>query len=195
MNDSVTLTIGLALLAYLWGSIPTAVLVCHAFDIPDPRKQGSGNPGTTNVLRIGTRKAAAYTLLGDAGKGFLAVLPCLLLELGELEKSLCCLAAISGHLFPALSSFKGGKGVATTFGACIGLFWPLAIVQLLCWGLIAAIGRISSLASIGTALIAPIFIWLTAPEYLFTLWLIAALLLFSHRSNIQNLLHGREPRL
>ncbi|WP_286239859.1 glycerol-3-phosphate 1-O-acyltransferase PlsY [Neptuniibacter halophilus] len=195
MSDPVEITLGLVFLAYLWGSVPTAVLVCHALDIPDPRARGSGNPGTTNVLRIGTPKAAGLTLLGDAGKGFLALLPGLLLGLSDDTRSYCALAAVIGHMFPLFSAFRGGKGVATTFGACLGLFWPLAVVQLLIWGLVAVIGRIASLASIACALIAPLFIWLVAPDLLITLCLIGLLLLFSHRNNIRNLLQGAEPRL
>ena len=195
MTEPALLTFGLVLLAYLWGSIPTAVLVCHAFDIPDPRKKGSGNPGTTNVLRIGTRKAALVTLLGDAGKGYLALLPCVLLDLGSEIRALCAFAAIAGHMLPIFSSFKGGKGVATTFGACFGLFWPLAIVQLLVWCILAGISRRSSLASVGTALVSPIFIWLSAPQYIAIMLVISLLLITRHRSNISNLLSGTEPRI
>lgn len=195
MTEPAEMTIGLVLLAYLWGSIPTAVIVCHALNIPDPRKLGSGNPGTTNVLRIGSRKAAIITLAGDAGKGFLALLPYLLLNLDSFIGSACVIAAIAGHMFPIFSSFKGGKGVATTFGACLGLFWPLALVQIFIWSLLAGLSRTSSLASVGTALISPLFIWHTAPEFLWLLCLITALLLFAHRQNIRNLLAGKEPRL
>lgn len=195
MTDSGIMTIGLVLLAYLWGSIPTAVLVCHMLKIPDPRQQGSGNPGTTNVLRIGTRRAAILTLLGDTGKGVLALLPCILADLNFEIRSYCTLAVVLGHLFPVFSSFRGGKGVATTLGAGIGLFWPLAIIQLLTWGIIALIGRISSLASIGTALTAPIFAWILIPELTPAYLLLSGLLLFSHRTNIRKLLSASEPRL
>lgn len=194
MVDSTVITIGLVLLAYLWGSIPTAVLVCHALEIPDPRKQGSGNPGTTNVLRIGSRKAALITLFGDAGKGYLALLPCILLNLDTDIRTYCTLAAIIGHIFPVFSAFRGGKGVATSFGACLGLFWPLAIVQICLWGIVALLSRTSSLAAISTALATPIFIWIMAPQYLFTLCLVGALLIFSHRNNIHKLISGTEPK-
>ena len=195
MTDTGLVTIGLIFLAYLWGSIPVAVIVCHAFNIPDPRQQGSGNPGTTNVLRIGSAKAATLTLFGDIGKGILALLPALLLPLSSTEQSLCALAAILGHLFPIFSSFKGGKGIATALGVCICLYWPLAIAQLIVWGTVAAISRTASLASIACALVSPIFIWLTAPEYFAVMLIISALLLLSHRTNIRNLLNGSEPRL
>ncbi|MGB0205046.1 MAG: glycerol-3-phosphate 1-O-acyltransferase PlsY [Neptuniibacter sp.] len=195
MTESIAVTFGLTCLAYLWGSIPTAVIVCRVLGLPDPRSRGSGNPGTTNVLRIGTRQAAFYTLLGDFSKGYFAVLPCLTLELSYQLHSFCALAAILGHLFPVFTSFRGGKGVATTLGACLALFWPLALFQIGCWCLIAMAKKTSSLASVSTALLSPFFVWHTAPEYLATLWVLAAILVFSHRQNIRNILDGREPRL
>ncbi len=195
MTDLGLITIGLVFLAYLWGSIPTAVIVCHTLDIPDPRKQGSGNPGTTNVLRIGSRKAAIFTLIGDAGKGILALLPAVLLQLPSSEQALCALAAVVGHLFPVFSSFRGGKGVATALGVCLCLFWPLALSQLFIWVIVAAFSRIASLASIACALITPIIVWIAAPPLFSVLLIISALLLFSHRNNIRNLLSGAEPRL
>lgn len=195
MTDSVALTALFALSAYLLGSIPTAVLVCRALDIPDPRTKGSGNPGTTNVLRIGSRKAALITLLGDSSKGLLALLPGILLELPLLTQSLCCILVICGHLWPVFNGFRGGKGVATALGACAGLFWPLALVQLCCWVAIVAIGRISSLASIGTALISPLFVWIAADQLFPVIMISSLLLLFSHHQNIRNMLNGREPRL
>lgn len=195
MTDSIALTAGLTLLAYLWGTFPSAIIVCRVLGIPDPRQRGSGNPGTTNVLRIGSRQAASLTLLGDAGKGIAALLPCVLLELSYLSHSLCAIAAVVGHMFPVFSSFRGGKGVATTFGISLMLFWPLALFQLLVWSAIALSRKIASLASISTALISPLFIWLTAPQYLFTFWLLALLLVLSHQHNIRNLLAGKEPTL
>lgn len=195
MTDTGFTTIGLVFLAYLWGSIPTAVIVCHAFNIPDPRKLGSGNPGTTNVLRIGSRKAAIITLFGDAGKGVLALLPGILLHLSSTELSLFALAAIIGHLFPVFSSFRGGKGIATALGVCLCLFWPLALIQLCIWLIIAALSRVASLASIACALISPLFVWLAASEYFSVMLAISTLLLLSHRHNIRNLLSGSEPRL
>ena len=195
MTDSIPITAGLVILAYLWGSIPTAILVCHAFKIPDPRRSGSGNPGTTNVLRLGNRVAAALTLLGDCSKGFLALLPCVLFDLSGTTAALCAIAAIYGHLYPLFNAFKGGKGVATTLGVCLGLYWPLTLVQLCVWFTIAAISRISSLASISAALISPLFVWVAAPEFILPICLISLTLLIRHHSNIKNLLSGQEPRL
>ncbi len=194
MTDIGISTIGLILLAYLWGSIPSAVLICHALDIPDPRKQGSGNPGTTNVLRIGNRRAAIFTLFADAGKGAIALLPCLLFSLPSLDTSLCYIAVILGHLFPFFGLMKGGKGIATTMGASISLFWPLACTQLLIWAVIFSIGRISSLASVAMALISPLAIWMLAAEYLLAILPVSTLLLLRHHQNIRKLLAGKEPR-
>ncbi|MFW1677454.1 glycerol-3-phosphate 1-O-acyltransferase PlsY [Pontibacter sp. JAM-7] len=194
LANSTMLVLGLTLLAYLWGSIPTAVLVCHALNLPDPRSLGSRNPGASNVLRIGNRQAAALTLFGDLGKGVLALLPAILLELSPLARSACALAAICGHLFPLFSSFRGGKGVATTLGACLGLYWPLALLQTVIWVAIVSYSRRASLGSISIALLSPLLAWLIAPDYLLTLWLISFILLWCHWQNIRNLLTGTEPR-
>lgn len=195
MTDTIGLTLGFIFIAYLWGSLPTAVIVCHVMELADPRKQGSGNPGATNVLRIGNKRAAALTLIGDASKGFIALLPGNLLNLPPLLQALCCFAVILGHIYPILPSLKGGKGVATSLGACAALYWPLALAQLGIWCIMAFIGRISSLAAITAALLSPIMIAFLQPEHLPTICLISLLLLFSHRRNLQNLLQGREPRL
>jgi glycerol-3-phosphate acyltransferase PlsY len=195
MTDSIALTASLTVLAYLWGTFPSAVIVCRVLGIPDPRQRGSGNPGTTNVLRIGNRQAAVLTLIGDTSKGIVALLPCVILDMSHLSYSFCAVAAVLGHMLPVFSSFRGGKGVATTFGVSLMLFWPLALLQLILWSTVVLSHKIASLASITTALISPLFIWLTAPHYLLTFWLLAALLVFSHRHNIRNLLTGKEPRL
>jgi len=194
MTESITVTLGLIGLAYLWGSIPTAVIVCRILNLPDPRRKGSGNPGTTNVLRVGSRQAAILTLLGDTGKGYAAVYPCVLFDLSPQILSCCALAAIIGHLFSIFTSFRGGKGVATTLGVCLGMFWPLALFQLCCWGFVAATQKISSLASISTTLLSPFFIWHAAPEYTITILIITVILMLTHQQNIKNILKGREPR-
>jgi len=182
-------------LAYLLGSIPTAVLVCHSMGIADPRQQGSGNPGATNVLRIGTPVAAILTLLGDLGKGMAAVTAASVAGLSGTALAWCALGAVLGHLFPIHNMRQGGKGVATTLGTCLMLSLPLALCQIGSWLLLFAATRISSLASIITALLTPLFTWLLIPELFSTLTLIALLLLSRHARNIHNLLHNREPRL
>jgi glycerol-3-phosphate acyltransferase PlsY len=182
-------------LAYLLGSIPTAVLVCHSMGIADPRQQGSGNPGATNVLRIGGPVAAALTLLGDLGKGMAAVAAGSAAGLTGTALALCALGAVLGHLFPIQGVRRGGKGVATTLGGCLMLSLPLALCQIGSWLLVFAATRISSVASVITALLTPLLAWLLLPELLGTLTLIALLLIGRHARNIRNLLSDREPRL
>lgn len=182
-------------LAYLLGSIPTAVLVCHSMGIADPRQQGSGNPGATNVLRIGGPVAAALTLLGDLGKGMAAVAAGSAAGLSGTALALCALGAVLGHLFPIQGVRRGGKGVATTLGGCLMLSLPLALCQIGSWLLVFAATRISSVASVITALLTPLLAWLLLPELLGTLTLIALLLIGRHARNIRNLLSDREPRL
>jgi len=188
------LELWLLLCAYLLGSFSSAVLVCRAMGLPDPRLSGSGNPGATNVLRTGGRKAAILTLTGDLGKGALAVLLAVLAEASLQLQGWCLLAAVCGHLFPFFSSLRGGKGVATTLGAMLILYWPLALIQLACWGTLFALSRISSLASIATALLTPVFCFLLLAELLLPVGLTCLLLLLRHSSNIRKLLSGREHR-
>lgn len=195
MTETATMAFGLIFLAYLLGSIPTAVLICRALKLPDPRQRGSGNPGATNVLRIGSRKAALLTLLGDISKGIAALAPGLLLQISQTELSYCFIAAVAGHIFPLFTPLKGGKGVATAFGASLAFYWPIALIQLTIWSITATVSKISSLASISAALITPIFTWIIAPNYLLPLALLSTLLLYSHRRNIIKLLNGEEPRL
>lgn len=196
MAGSLTMLSALMIaLAYLLGSIPTAVLVCHSMGIADPRQQGSGNPGATNVLRIGGPVAAALTLLGDLGKGMAAVAAGSAAGLTGTALALCALGAVLGHLFPIQGVRRGGKGVATTLGGCLMLSLPLALCQIGSWLLVFAATRISSVASVITALLTPLLAWLLLPELLGTLTLIALLLIGRHARNIRNLLSDREPRL
>lgn len=181
-------------LAYLLGSVPTALLVCNSMGIADPRQQGSGNPGATNVLRIGNRKAAILTLIGDVGKGALAVGLAILAQQSEGIIGLCALAAILGHLFPMFGAYRGGKGIATLFGCMAVLSWPIMLLQLGIWLSVALTTRISSLASITMALITPVLAWLMAPDLLSPLSLIALLLLARHRVNFIRLYRGEESR-
>ncbi|MBY4676062.1 glycerol-3-phosphate 1-O-acyltransferase PlsY [Marinobacterium sp. CAU 1594] len=185
----------LLLLAYLAGSLPSAILVCNSMGIADPRQQGSGNPGTSNVLRIGNRRAAGFTLLGDMTKGALAVLLARWLEQPLAVQGLCALAALLGHLYPLFADFRGGKGVATLLGTSLALCWPLGLLQLGFWLLLFLLGRIASLASIGTALITPLLSWLLVPELFDLLSLTSLLLLARHQQNIRKLIDGREFRL
>jgi len=187
--------------AYLIGSLSFAVIVSRAMHLPDPRSFGSGNPGATNVLRSGRKIAAALTLLGDALKGWVAVVLARWLapqfSLTEDIVLLCALAVFIGHLYPVFFSFKGGKGVATALGVLVGLNPWVGLACLLTWLLIAGVFRISSLAALATALLAPVYtVFLMGWGYTTqTVLVITLLLVYRHKSNLVNLMSGQEGRI
>lgn len=185
------------LIAYLAGSIASAILVCRALGLPDPRGEGSGNPGATNVLRIAGRGPAALTLAGDLLKGVAPVLLAKGLALSPTVAALSAFAAFLGHLHPLYFRFRGGKGMATALGAIAALAWPVAAVMCAIWLVVAATTRYSSLASMTAAVGAPIAaLWLAPhPATPIALALIAALLLWRHRGNIRRLADGTESRI
>jgi len=195
----------LILLAYLIGSVSFAVVVSKCMRLPDPHSYGSGNPGATNVLRTGNKRAAVLTLLGDALKGFVAVVLARMI-LGEeslsssLNSWILCgvvIAVFLGHLFPLFHGFKGGKGVATACGILFGINWVLGLATLATWIIVAKFMRYSSLAAIAAAVFGPIyFVFLFGfhPMAL-ALLIICALLIWRHRSNIHNLMNGTESRI
>ena len=182
---------------YLAGSISTAILVCRALGLPDPREEGSHNPGATNVLRFGGKKAAAITLAGDLFKGLLPVLLARLAGLDDTGLALTALAAFLGHLYPVFFGFAGGKGVATAFGALLGLSWPVALAALATWLLMAWIVRVSSLSALTAAVLTPLFAWgLSLPgAMLAVVLMMMGLLVWRHRSNIHHLLAGTEDKI
>ena len=188
-------------LAYLLGSISFAVLVSKFMGLNDPRSYGSGNPGATNVLRTGNRTAAALTLVGDAGKGALAVVLARLAadRFGFTDTTLAAvgLAAFVGHLFPVFHGFKGGKGVATAAGMLLALAPWLGLATLATWVAVAVFLRYSSLAAIVAAVFAPLFYLLMArADAVFVMIAImAALLLWRHQGNIAKLIAGTESRI
>ena len=185
------------LIAYLVGSIASAILVCRAMGLPDPRGEGSGNPGATNVLRIAGRGPAAATLAGDVLKGVLPVLLASAVSSSPTVEALSALAAFLGHLYPLYFGFRGGKGMATALGAIAALAWPVAAVMCAIWLAVAAAIRYSSLASMTAAIGAPIAaLWLAPhPANPGVLAAIAALLLWRHRGNIRRLVRGTESRI
>lgn len=191
------LEIALIVLAYLLGSISAAIITCKLMGLPDPRTEGSKNPGATNVLRIGNKKAAALTLFGDFLKGLVPVLIGRLLEIGPQELAMIAMAAFLGHLYPIFFGFQGGKGVATAFGVILGLSWQVALAALLTWLVVAKVFKISSLAALIAATLTPLFCWLLAPqlEFMIMLAVLSLLLIWRHRSNIRNLLSGNEDKI
>lgn len=185
------------LAAYLLGSIPFAVVVSKAFGLSDPRSYGSGNPGATNVLRSGNKKAALLTLLGDALKGWVAVFAAQRLALGDTAVGLVALAVFFGHLFPVFLKFKGGKGVATAAGVLIALEWPLGLAVLATWLLVAFVSRYSSLAAVVAAALAPVYVALSQGTngQIVVVGILAMALIGKHWQNIQRLLAGQESKI
>jgi acyl phosphate:glycerol-3-phosphate acyltransferase len=182
------------LLAYCLGSISFAIVVSKLMRLPDPRSYGSKNPGATNVLRTGKTAAAVFTLVGDLGKGWLAVWIAALLG-GDVPAA--GLAVFLGHLYPVFYRFQGGKGVATAAGVLFGFHIGLGLAAVATWIAIAALFRYSSLASVIAALLAPIYAWwlFDLSAVLAVVAAISLLLVWRHRENISRLLQGRESRL
>jgi len=191
------LGIVLPVLGYLCGSLASAVIVCRIMKLPDPRKEGSGNPGATNVLRLGGKKAAALTLVGDILKGTIPVLLAHLLSDSPATLSATAVAAVVGHMYPIFFQFKGGKGVATAFGAVTALVYPVALFMAAVWVLAAMATRYASLASMSAAVAAPLFalVFIQVTDYVLALTIIAALLVYRHRDNIQRLRDGTENEI
>jgi glycerol-3-phosphate acyltransferase PlsY len=187
----------LIIASYLLGSISSAIIVCRLMGLPDPRTQGSQNPGATNVLRLGGKKAAAITLVGDWLKGVLPVLAGHLLGFEPLILGLAGLAVFAGHLYPVFFGFKGGKGVATALGFQFGLSLMIGASIAGIWLFIAYVLKISSLAGLVAMALAPAVVWFFWPEpSLVAIQVIISLILFwRHRSNIRNLISGIEGKI
>lgn len=187
----------LIVVAYLFGSVSTAVITCRLMGLPDPRTQGSGNPGATNVLRVGGKKAAAVTLFGDMLKGLLPVLAAKALDAPVPVVALVGLAAFFGHLYPVFFQFKGGKGVATMLGVLLGVSWWVGLATIGTWLFMAFVVRISSLSALVAIAAAPLYVWWLRPEpsLLAATGLMTLMLYWRHRSNIAKLLQGTEDRL
>jgi glycerol-3-phosphate acyltransferase PlsY len=183
---------------YLLGSIPFGVIATRLGGASDVRQIGSGNIGATNVLRTGRRDLALITLIGDGGKGAAAVLLALWL-LGSTDlAAIAGGAAFLGHLFPVWLGFKGGKAVATFFGAMIAIAWPAGLAAGATWIVVAAIFRLSSLAGLAGAALAPLYVFLLHQMPIAKLWLaafMAVLIFIRHHENIRRLLKGEEPRI
>jgi acyl phosphate:glycerol-3-phosphate acyltransferase len=206
MEFIVLLVVAIAALSYLVGSVSFAVVVSKAMKLSDPRSYGSGNPGATNVLRSGNKKAAALTLLGDSLKGYVAVVCATLLAQrflpAEASQQLTVIALASfgvflGHLYPLFHGFSGGKGVATAAGVLLAINPFLGLATLCTWAAVAVFFRFSSAAALAAAVFAPFYYTLLFGLNIVGLAIVAigVLLLWRHRSNIKQLLAGTEPRL
>jgi acyl phosphate:glycerol-3-phosphate acyltransferase len=179
---------------YSLGSIPFAFLITKLFGLGDIRAVGSGNVGATNVLRTGNKLAAALTLVGDVGKGVVAVL--LAKYFGDVPAMAAALGAFTGHIFPVWLNFKGGKGVATCAGIIAALSWPVALIAAATWLAVAVVTRISSLSALVAAATTPIYMAIFDKwQYAVGTAILAALIFVTHRENIRQLLAGQEPRI
>ena len=190
-------TIALVTLCYLIGSLSFAVMISRAYGLPDPRSYGSGNPGATNVMRSGQKTAAILTLLGDGVKGWAAVFLAQALApywgVSESGIAWAALAAFLGHLYPLFFGFKGGKGVATTAGILLALNLWLGLAVLATWGAVFILSRISSLSALAAAASAPVYaLFFLHQPTVAMVFVLALLLIWRHRSNIRNLLQGKE---
>lgn len=194
--SNITIVIAV-LLSYLIGSVSSAIIVCKLMRLPDPRTQGSRNPGATNVLRIGGKKAAIITLLGDVLKGLLPVLVAKWYGFDSVVIALIAFVAFLGHLYPIFFRFEGGKGVATALGCLLALNWPAGLCWLMTWGIIAFVFRYSSLASLTASLLAPFYIWVFTGNLLWvnTITWISLILIIRHHDNITKLIRGEESKI
>ncbi len=188
--------ISFIIFAYLLGSLSSAIIICKLMHLPDPRTQGSGNPGATNILRFGGKKLAIIVLLGDALKGVIPILLAKLLGFSSIEVSFIAVAAFLGHLFPLFFGFKGGKGVATALGVMLALAWPVALFALTVWLIMVVVFRYSSLAALTAAILAPVcaFFICTIPEFV-AIVIISLILIARHYENIQRLVKGVEGKM
>lgn len=182
--------------AYLIGSLSSAIILCKLAGLPDPRSQGSGNPGATNVLRFGGKKLAATVLIIDVLKGVLPVLIARYFELDITWLAATAFAAFLGHLYPVFFGFKGGKGVATALGGFLALSPTFAGIILLSWIVVFLISRISSLSAIIASALAPVYsLWfIDSVNARWIILVMASMLLIRHRGNIRRLLAGEEKK-
>ena len=184
-------------LGYLCGSVASAIVVCRILGLGDPRTQGSGNPGATNVLRLHGKRAAALTLAGDVLKGALPVLLARGLHAPDAIIAATGMAVFAGHLFPVFFRFQGGKGVATYIGVLFATCWLLGLSYIGTWLLVALLFRYSSLAALTAAVMTPLYtaLVLPIPAYVLAYSIMTLTLIWRHRANIRRLVNGSEPRI
>ncbi len=183
------------LLAYLAGSISSAIIICKIKGLPDPRQTGSYNPGATNVLRNTSTTIAGIVLFFDILKGVIPVWGAYFLGIEPICIGLIGVAACFGHMYPIFFQFKGGKAVATAFGVLLPIGFSLGVLLITTWIFVAKITRYSSLAAIVTVSLAPMYTWLIKPTYVYPVLMLSALILFRHQDNIKRLLNGTETKI
>jgi glycerol-3-phosphate acyltransferase PlsY len=189
------LTILMFTSAYLLGSISSAILVCQLFKLGDPRKQGSGNPGATNVLRLGGKFPGLLVLVFDLLKGTVPVWAGYYFGLEPIYLAFVAVMACLGHMYPLFFRFSGGKAVATAFGAILPLGLDLAALLIVTWGIIVWLTRYSSLAAIISVSLAPLFTWILKPEYTLPVGILSVLIILRHKDNIIRLLRDQESKI
>ena len=181
--------------SYLLGSISSAIIICKICNLPDPRTQGSGNPGATNVLRIGGKKVAAFVLIFDGLKGAIPVMLAHYFGLNLFELTIILLSAFLGHVFPIYYGFKGGKGVATYLGGLIGLNFFVGLTFSIIWLIVAKVMKVSSIAALTATLLSPIYFYLITTHDVratMVIFLINLFIYFTHRENIRRIMNGEE---
>lgn len=181
--------------AYLLGSVSSAIIICAILMLPDPRKVGSQNPGATNVLRMGGKKAAIAVLVCDVLKGMLPVWGGYYLGLGPIMLGIVAIFACLGHMYPIFFQFNGGKGVATALGSIAPIGLDLTCMVIATWLISALVTRYSSVAAIVTVLLTPFYTWLIKPNYTLPVSMLCCLIIFRHHRNIKRLWNGTEPRI
>ena len=189
------LAFAMTILAYLVGSISSAILICKLLGLPDPRTTGSKNPGATNVLRLSNPPTAVAVLLFDVLKGGLPVWGAYFLGIPPWALGIIGVAACLGHMYPIFFHFKGGKGVATALGAIAPIGLDLTGMIMGTWLLVAFLFRYSSLAAIVTVLVTPFYAWMVKPQYTLPVAMLCCLIVLRHHQNIRRLLDGSEPKL
>ncbi|CAH0538576.1 glycerol-3-phosphate 1-O-acyltransferase PlsY [Vibrio marisflavi] len=189
------LTLAIIIFAYLLGSISSAVLICRLLKLPDPRDSGSNNPGATNVLRIGGKKAAIAVLLCDMLKGTIPVWGSYYLGVDSVMLGVIAIAACLGHMYPIFFHFKGGKGVATALGSVAPIGLGLTGLIVATWLTIVVIFRYSSLAAIITVLLTPLYTWMIKPQFTLPVAMLCCLIVLRHHQNIRRLFEGTEPKI
>lgn len=197
LQQPIILILAYALFGYLLGSLSTAIITCKIMGLPDPRTVGSNNPGATNVLRSGGKKAAAITLIGDMLKGAIPVLLVASFTSSAPIIAATGLGAFLGHVFPVYYNFKGGKGVATLLGVLLGTSWMAGLGTIGVWLLMAFSFKYSSLSALIAALLAPVQIWYFtgSTEMAICAAIMSLILFWRHQGNIRNLLSGNESKI